>query len=148
MVSAASGISAHGCRRVVTESLKTNANSRQLALSLLLLVVRDVRPPYMLRKSLARGLRAPAAHRSFHASAPARRVVATNPVKAQEVQVCAPPPSPRFPAKRVPAQVVADPPRSRSASTRSSSTSTMPSSCECPARLGLVGQRRVGGRAD
>ncbi|KAH9915808.1 succinate dehydrogenase [Epithele typhae] len=40
----------------------------------------------MLRKTLARGLRTPAAHRSFSSSAPARRVVATNPVKAQEVQ--------------------------------------------------------------
>ncbi|KAI0637422.1 succinate dehydrogenase [Trametes polyzona] len=38
----------------------------------------------MLRKSLPRALRA--TQRSFHSSAPARRVVATNPVKAQEVQ--------------------------------------------------------------
>ena len=40
----------------------------------------------MLRKTLAKGLRT-SATRSFHSSAPARRVVATNPVKAQEVQV-------------------------------------------------------------
>ncbi|OSC96604.1 succinate dehydrogenase [Trametes coccinea BRFM310] len=38
----------------------------------------------MLRKSLHRALRA--SQRSFSSSAPARRVVATNPVKAQEVQ--------------------------------------------------------------
>ena len=52
--------------------------------------------PAMLRKTLARGLRAPAAQRPFHSSAPARRVVATSPVKAQEVHVRAPlPASPR-----------------------------------------------------
>ncbi|KAH9857618.1 succinate dehydrogenase [Lenzites betulinus] len=38
----------------------------------------------MFRKSLPRALRA--TQRSFHSSAPARKVVATNPVKAQEVQ--------------------------------------------------------------
>ncbi len=53
-----------------------------------LLVVRGILDA-MLRKSLAKGLRASAA-RSFHSSAPARKVVATNPVKAQEVQVCLP----------------------------------------------------------
>ena len=51
---------------------------------LLLVVARDL--DAMLRKTLAKGLRSSAA-RSFSSSAPARRVVATNPVKAQEVQV-------------------------------------------------------------
>lgn len=50
---------------------------------LLLPVVRDIHA--MFRKSLPRALRA--TQRSFSSSAPARRVVATNPVKAQEVQV-------------------------------------------------------------
>ena len=52
--------------------------------SFVVVVARDILDG-MLRKILARGPRAPAT-RSFHSSAPARRIVATNPVKAQEVQ--------------------------------------------------------------
>ena len=42
--------------------------------------------PAMLRKTLVKGLRT-SAPRSFRSSAPARRVVATSPVKAQQVTV-------------------------------------------------------------
>ena len=45
----------------------------------------------MLRKSLAKALPTRAllhTQRSFSTSLPARKVVATNPVKAQEVKVC------------------------------------------------------------
>ena len=53
-------------------------------LFVVVVVARDILDG-MLRKILARGPRA-SATRSFHSSAPARRIVATNPVKAQEVQ--------------------------------------------------------------
>ena len=59
-------------------------NSPSSSSFVVVVVARDILDG-MLRKILARGPRA-SATRSFHSSAPARRIVATNPVKAQEVQ--------------------------------------------------------------
>lgn len=92
--------------------------------------------PAMLRKTLVKGLRT-SAPRSFHSSAPARRVVATNPVKAQEVHVRLSFPAPLHPRTHpaspsgVPCKVLmVDVACSLSGNTPSSNTSTMLSSCE------------------